>query len=85
MRIFYLFLKIALFLGLFAFAIENADSVAIRYLPGQEWQAPLAFVLLMFFGGGVLFGAVAGIAVITRQRREILNLRRALRRTAETA
>ena len=84
MRIVSLFVKVVLFLVLLAFAFGNADSVAIRYLPGREWQAPLAFVLLVFFGSGVMFGIIAGVGVIARQRREILNLKRAVRRTPES-
>jgi len=84
MRVFYLLIKVILFLALFAFAVGNADSIVVRYFPGREWQAPLVFVLLVFFGGGVLSGVVAGTAVIARQRREILALRRALRRARES-
>jgi uncharacterized integral membrane protein len=81
MRIFYWAVRIAIFTVFFVFAVGNTDVVSIRYLPGQTWQAPLAFVLLLFFGVGILFGIVAVIGVVVRQRREVLGLRRTLRRT----
>jgi len=80
MHIFYWLVRIALFLALFLFAVGNTAPVAVHF-PGYEWQAPLAFVLFIFFGGGALIGVVAGMTAVARQRREILSLRRALRRT----
>jgi uncharacterized integral membrane protein len=85
MRLLSLFVKIILFLVLLAFAFANADSVAIHYFPGRELQAPLVFALLVFFGSGVLFGVIAGVGVIARQRREILSLKRASHRGSESA
>ena len=85
MRIFFLLLKIAAFLLLLGFAVKNTDIVAVRYFLGLEWHAPLVFVLLVFFGVGFAVGVLAGIAVIVRQRREILGLRRELRGRARPA
>ncbi len=82
MRIFFLLIKIAVFLLLLGFAAKNADNVAVRYFLGLEWQAPLVFVLLVFFGLGIGIGAVASLAIIARQRRQILGLRRDLRSRA---
>ena len=70
----------ALFLLLFAFALKNTDSAVLRYFLGFEWQAPLVFILLVFFGLGIAGGAMASLAIIARQRREILALKRDLRR-----
>ena len=80
MRIFYLLLKIGAFLLLLGFAAKNTDNIAVRYFLGFEWQAPLAFVLLVCLGIGIGMGAVASLAIIARQRREILGLKRELRR-----
>ena len=82
MRIFFLLLKIAVFLLLLGFAAKNTDSVAVRYFLGLEWQAPLAFVLLVFFGIGIAIGVMTSLALIVRQRREILGLKRELRSRA---
>ena len=80
MRIFFLLLKIVVFLLLLGFAFKNSDSVIVRYFAGLEWQAPLAFVVLVFFGSGVAIGAMASLGIVVRQRREVLGLRRELRR-----
>ncbi|MBI4191794.1 MAG: LapA family protein [Betaproteobacteria bacterium] len=82
MRIFFLLLKTVVFLLLLGFAFKNTDSVAVRYFPGLEWQAPLVFVLLVFVGIGIAVGVMASFVIIVRQRREILGLKRELRSRA---
>ena len=82
MRFFYLLLKIAAFVLLLGFAAKNTDNVTVRYFLGLEWQAPLVFALLVFFGLGIGCGAVSSLAIIGRQRREILGLKRELRSRA---
>ena len=79
MRVFFLLLKTAVFLLLLGFAAKNTDNVAVRFFLGLEWQAPLVFVLLVFFGTGTAIGVMASLAIIVRQRRGILKLKRELR------
>jgi putative membrane protein len=83
MRIFYLLVKatvgVVVFLVLLGFAVKNTDSVVVRYFLGLEWQAPLVFFLLVFFAAGIALGVMASLAVLVRQRREILILKRELR------
>jgi putative membrane protein len=78
-------LKLALFVVALTFAIKNTDPVAVRYFLGQEWRAPLIFVLLVFFCMGAAFGLLAGLVQIMRQRREISSLRRDLGARAASA
>ena len=85
MRILVLVLKTALFLLLLGFAAKNTESVAVRYFLGFEWQAPLAFVLFVFFAAGALAGLLANVGIVARQRREILGLKRELRSRAPPA
>jgi len=79
MRILLLLLKIAVFVLLLGFAFKNTDSVAVRYFLGLEWQAPLVFVLLVFFAIGLAAGVLASLGIIVKQRRQILELKRDLR------
>ena len=83
MRILYLLIKaaagIAVFMLLLGFAVKNADGVVVRYFLGLEWQAPLVFVLLVFFAAGIALGVTASLAIMVRQRREILGLKREMR------
>ena len=44
------------FLLLLGFAIKNTSPVVVRYYLGNEWQAPLVFVLLITFAIGVAVG-----------------------------
>ena len=70
--------KLFLFVVALTFAIKNTDPVAVRYFLGQEWRAPLIFVLLVFFCLGAALGLGAALVQIMRQRREISTLRREL-------
>ena len=79
MRVFYLLLKVTVFLLLLGFAARNTDNVVVHVFPGLDWQAPLVFVLLVFFCIGIGIGLVASLVIIARQRGEILGLKRELR------
>ena len=60
------------------FALKNSQQVDVNGLPGQVWQAPLVFVLLVVFVAGVVIGLLAWVPTVIRQRREIGRLRRAV-------
>jgi uncharacterized integral membrane protein len=59
------------------FAVKNGQEVELFGLPGQSWKAPLVFVLLVVFVGGVVIGLLAWIPTVVRQRREIGRLKKA--------
>ena len=59
------------------FAVKNSQQIEVNGLPGQAWQAPLVFVLLVVFVAGVVIGLLAWIPTVVRQRRELGRLRRA--------
>jgi lipopolysaccharide assembly protein A len=69
--------RLIIFSLLVVFALQNTDPVNLHLLPGQIWQAPLVIVLLVFFSGGAVLGALSLFGVIYRQRREISRLKRA--------
>jgi lipopolysaccharide assembly protein A len=75
----------AVFLLLLGFAVKNLDGVTVRYFLGLEWHAPLVLVLLTFFAAGVSLGVAPSIAIVVRQRREILGLKRELRGATRSA
>jgi len=72
-------LRIFLFLLLFGFALKNTDPVVVRFYLGSQWDAPLAMVVLVFFGVGALAGVAACLTYVYRQRREMLQLRKEVR------
>ena len=70
-------LRIVIVAILIWFALKNSQQVEVFGLPGQSWQAPLVFVMLVSFVAGVVIGLSAWIPTVVRQRREIARLRRA--------
>ena len=75
--------RLIIFVALTLFAILNTEPVSLRFFAGYVWQAPLVLVLLAFFIGGVILGALSLLGVIFRQRREISRLKRAVGRKPE--
>ena len=57
-----------LFLLLLAFAAKNTEPVALRFYFDLVWQAPLVLVLFAFFAVGALFGVLATLGTVLRQR-----------------
>jgi lipopolysaccharide assembly protein A len=68
-------IRLALFVLLAAFAAKNVEPVALRFYFNLELTAPLVVLLLAFFAGGALFGVLALVGTLLRQRREISNLK----------
>jgi lipopolysaccharide assembly protein A len=60
------------------FAAKNADPVVLNGYMDASVKAPLALILLAFFGGGLLIGLLAELMTIVRLKREIRKLNRAL-------
>jgi uncharacterized integral membrane protein len=70
-------IRLAIILVLVWFALRNAQTVTLHGLPGDSWQAPLVFALLVAFVAGVVIGLLAWLPTVVRQRREIGRLRKA--------
>ena len=49
-------LKAAIFFTLFAFALNNQQTVAVHFFFGTLWQAPLVLVVLVTFACGLSMG-----------------------------
>jgi putative membrane protein len=68
--------RLAVFLLLAALAAKNVEPVTLRFYFDQALRAPLALVLLGAFALGALFGVIAMLGPVLRQRREISALKR---------
>jgi uncharacterized integral membrane protein len=68
--------RLAVFLLLAALAAKNVEPVTLRFYFDQALRAPLALVLLGAFALGALFGVVAMLGPVLRQRRRISVLKR---------
>jgi lipopolysaccharide assembly protein A len=62
-------IRAAVFFSLFAFALNNQQEAGIRWFFGQEWRAPMVFIVLASFGIGCAFGVFAMVPSWWRHRR----------------
>ena len=69
-------LRLVVFLLLAAFAAKNVEPVTLRFYFDLALTAPLIVLLLGFFAAGALFGVLALVGSLMRQRREIAQLKR---------
>ena len=79
MNYFLWLLRILVLAVLLGFALKNVDPVAVRFYLGNEWEAPLVFVLLIAFVLGAAAGVLASLGLVFRKRREIVGLRKQVR------
>ena len=75
MRVLTWIVRLVLFLLLVALAAKNVEPVTIRFYFDTALQAPLIVVLFAAFAAGALFGILAMLGALLRQRREIAALR----------
>ena len=68
--------RLLVFLLLVAFAAKNVEPVKLRFYFDLVLEAPLVAVLFAFFAAGALFGILALLGTVLRQRREISLLRK---------
>ena len=69
-------IRLIVFVLLIAFAAKNVEPVTLRFYFDLALQAPLVVLLLAFFAIGALFGVLALVGTLLRQRREVGLLRR---------
>jgi lipopolysaccharide assembly protein A len=78
MRIVTWTIRVLVFLLLVGFAAKNVEPVTLRFYFDLAFQAPLVLALFGFFALGTLFGIVALLGTVLRQRREISALKRSM-------
>jgi uncharacterized integral membrane protein len=69
MRFFVWLLRAFIFFALFAFALNNQQEASVKWFFGQEWRAPMVFIVLAAFGVGCAFGVFAMVPAWWRHRR----------------
>ena len=69
MRILVWLFRAAIFFILFAFALNNQHEAGVHWFFGQEWRAPMVFIVLTAFACGCAFGVFAMVPSWWRQRR----------------
>ena len=73
MRAFVWLIRAIVFFTLFAFALNNQAPSSVRLFFGQEWRAPMVFIVLAAFGLGCAFGIFAMVPSWWRHRRMARN------------
>jgi uncharacterized integral membrane protein len=61
--------RATIFFTLFAFALNNQQESGVRWFFGQEWRAPMVFIVLAAFALGCAFGVFAMVPSWWRHRR----------------
>ncbi|HWH84527.1 MAG TPA: LapA family protein [Burkholderiaceae bacterium] len=69
MRLLVWLFRAAVFFTLFAFALNNQQEAGIRWFFGQEWRAPMVFIVLAAFALGCALGVFAMVPSWWRHRR----------------
>ena len=72
-------LRLVVFAIVLGFALKNIDPVTVRFYLGSEWNAPMAFVLLIAFVLGCVAGVLASLGMVFRKRRALAELRKQVR------
>jgi lipopolysaccharide assembly protein A len=61
--------RAAIFFTLFAFALNNQQEAGVHWFFGQEWRAPMVFIVLAAFALGCALGVFAMVPSWWRHRR----------------
>src|ERR1700712_2096510 len=69
MRMLVWLIRAAIFFTLFAFALNNQQEAGVRWFFGQEWRAPMGFIVLAAFALGCALGVFAMVPSWWRHRR----------------
>ena len=69
MRFFIWLVRAFVFFALFAFALNNQHDAGVKWFFGQEWRAPMVFIVLAAFGLGCAFGVFAMVPSWWKHRR----------------
>jgi lipopolysaccharide assembly protein A len=64
-----------LFVALLFLSLQNSDLATVRFYHWFSWEAPLIFLLLIAFAGGVVAGLLAGLFRSARLKRELKRMR----------
>ena len=69
MRLFVWLFRAFIFFTLFAFALNNQQSAAVRWFFGIEWHAPMVIIVLAAFAAGCAIGVLAMVPAWWKHRR----------------
>ena len=76
MRAVRLIVGFTLFLLLLFLALQNSDTVELKFYHWWSWKGPLIFIVLATFALGVAVGLLTGAVRSARLKRQLSRLRR---------
>ena len=62
--VFYASTSIVLFLFVFTFIVQNPHDIQVHYYFGMAWDGPIAVLLLLTLGAGILFGVFTSSLIL---------------------
>ena len=68
-------LKAAIFLTLFAFALNNQGDSTVQFFFGYRWTAPMVLIVLSAFAAGLLIGVLGMVPRWWRHRKDAAHAR----------
>ena len=71
MKIISKIVAVLLFIVFFGFALNNTETVTLRFFLGYEFPGPLVLMLLIFFIAGIVLGVFAMLPTLFRHRRDL--------------
>jgi uncharacterized integral membrane protein len=85
MRLFTWLFRAFLFFTLFAFALNNQQTVAVNWFFGYAWSTSMVYVVLVAFALGCVFGVLAMTPAWWHHRRRAKQLHEVVAQTAPPA
>ena len=77
--VFYVSTSIVLFLFVFTFIVQNPHDIQVHYYFGMVWDGPIAILLLLTLGAGILFGMFTSSLILLRLKIRLTNVVKQLR------
>ena len=77
--VFYVSTSIVLSLFVFTFIVQNPQDIQVHYYFGMVWDGPIAVLLLLTLGGGILFGVFTTSLVLLRLKIRLTKVVKQLR------
>lgn len=78
-RIFYLVVIIITLLFGITFALKNHQDIDLAYYFGLHWRGPLSLALLSVLAIGIAIGYLAGLRMVIRMQRQLVQARKDIR------
>ena len=75
----YVFTSIVLFLIAFSFIVQNPHDIKIHYYFGIMWDGPIATLLILTLGAGMLFGVLMSSLSVLRLKLRLSTIAKELR------